>query len=73
MLDITIANIAWYILRNILRYIICLAAALPKKKTIFNKNVILYLPSPSSTDKAVIFIKPPFPLPIMPYKTEPVA
>ena len=73
MPDTIIANTAQHVLKNILRYTIYLTAALPKKKTIFNKNAILYLPSPSSTDKAVMFIKPPFLLPIMPYKTEPVA
>ena len=51
----------------------CLAAALPKKKTVFNKNAVLCLLSPSSADKAVMPIKPPSLLPIMLYKTEPVA
>ena len=45
----------------------------PKKKTISNKNAALYLLSPSSTDNAVMPIKPPSLLLIMLYKTEPVA
>ena len=66
------SNTAQYILRNILKYIIYLATALPKKKTIFNKNTVLYLLSPSNTNKAVIPIKPPFLLLIILYKTKPV-
>ena len=66
------AGTARYVLRNVLRCAVCLAAALPKKKTISDKNAVLCLPSPSSTDKAVMFIKPPFLSLIMLYKTEPV-
>ena len=72
MPNTTIANIAQYILKYILRYTVYLATALPKKKAIFNKNAILYLLSPSSVDKAVIFIKPPSLLLIMLYKTKPI-
>ena len=79
MLNTTMAGTTRYIPKYILRCTACLAAialktpSQPKKKTVFNKNITSRLPSPFSTDNAVMPIKPPSLSLIMLYKTEPIA
>ncbi len=63
------AGIAQYTLGYATR----LGAALARKKTVFNKNVVLLLTSPSTANNAVTPIRPPTLLPITVYKAKPVA